>query len=156
MEKETRKMARKTAPPTGKVGRPQVIVDWEIAEELARIHCTKDEMAAVLKITTELLDTDCQRKFKIPFAQWYQKFSSQGKMSLRRKMFEVAHSGNVTMLVWLSKQHLGMKEPAVVLASSKIEREEIAMLDDKSLEAVARRILQEGYDPKGKGIKLVS
>ena len=31
-------------------------------------------------------------------------------MSLRRKQFETALAGNVTMMVWLGKQYLGQKD----------------------------------------------
>jgi hypothetical protein len=34
----------------------------------------------------------------------------EGKSSLKRKMFEIALKGNATMLIWLSKQYLGMRD----------------------------------------------
>jgi len=129
--------------------------DWEMAEALGKIHCTEVEILAVMKTTKSKLETALKNHGFSSYTEWYAKHSSHGKMSIRRKMFEVAENGNVQMLVWLSKQYLGFREPAVELASRKIEKEEIAKLDDNTLEAVARRILQEDHKSK-KGIQLVS
>lgn len=131
------------------------VIDWDIAEGLARIHCTQAEIISVLRVTQVTLDKHIKKDHHMTYAEWYAKHSAAGKMSIRRKMFDVAEGGNVQMLIWLSKQHLGFREPAVELASKKIEKEEIAKLDDQSLEAVARRILQEDHKSR-KGIQLVN
>ena len=35
------------------------------------------------------------------------------KVSIKRKQFELAMQGNVQMLIWLGKQHLGQKDKPV-------------------------------------------
>jgi len=44
------------------------------------------------------------------FSVVYKRFQGQGKQSLRRKQFEAAIKGNVTMMIWLGKQNLGQSD----------------------------------------------
>lgn len=44
------------------------------------------------------------------FSQVIKEGREQGKMSLKRKQYEVAMSGNVTMLIWLGKITVGQVE----------------------------------------------
>ena len=93
-----------------KGGRPHAIINWETVNQLIAIQCTGEEIAGVLKIDYDTLNKAIKREFNSCFSDYYKKHSSKGKVSLRRKQFEVAHSGNVTMLIWLGKQHLGQTD----------------------------------------------
>jgi hypothetical protein len=44
------------------------------------------------------------------YAAYFEQKAAKGRISLRRKQFEVAQGGNVTMLIWLGKQHLEQAE----------------------------------------------
>ncbi len=44
----------------------------------------------------------------------------QGKASLRRKQYEIAMSGNTTMLIWLGKQALGQSDKQEILQTGPI------------------------------------
>ena len=85
-----------------KGGRPKKDIDPKIVYDLAKIHCTVEEMASILDCTRETL-------YK-RFSDIMQKGFDDGKKCLRRKMFEIADKGNVPMMIWLSKQHLSMKD----------------------------------------------
>jgi hypothetical protein len=63
---------------------------------------TQEDCAAVLKISVDTL----QRRYLEPYNAGLQKC----KASLRRKQFELAQAGNVTMLIWLGKNLLGQKD----------------------------------------------
>lgn len=84
------------------VGRPRKKIDPIQVYEMARIHCTYEEMAAALLTSPDTL----KKNFSdiIDFAR------QEGKKGLRRKMFETAEQGNTQIMIWLSKNHLGMKE----------------------------------------------
>jgi len=84
-----------------KVGRPLIEIDYATVEKLALIHCTQEEIAHFLGVS---VDTLLSRK---EFVEIYKKGISKGKMSLRRMMWKQAEEGNVTMMIWLSKQLLG-------------------------------------------------
>lgn len=44
------------------------------------------------------------------FSTIYDKKRCGGKIAVRRKQFQVAESGNVSMLIWLGKQWLGQTD----------------------------------------------
>jgi hypothetical protein len=110
-----------------RTGRPKVAIDYKLVEELAEIQCTLDEMSSVLGISRQTLAKDEL------FNEIYQKGLQNGKKSLRRKMYHVAMSGNNTMLIWLSKQYLGMREPKqdISLDTNQDVVNEIKALTDK-------------------------
>lgn len=81
------------------MARPPKPVDENLLRKLAAIHCNQDEMASVLGVSVDTL----HRRF----ADQIKEARDEGKMSLRRKMWEMALNGNVTLLVWLSKNELG-------------------------------------------------
>jgi len=74
----------------------------KLVENLAMIHCNWREIAASVGEKDDYL----QKRF----SSFYEKGRERGKMTLRRKMFETALGGNVTMQIWLSKQYLGMAD----------------------------------------------
>lgn len=48
---------------------------------------------------------------KVTFSQAFKKYSANGRVSLRRAQYRKAvDEGNVPMLIWLGKQHLGQSE----------------------------------------------
>jgi hypothetical protein len=85
------------------VGRPKKEIDREQVLELAKIHCTYAEMAAVLNCNESTL--------KRRFADLIERGREEGKMSLRRAQFDLAlNRKNVAMLIWLGKQILGQTD----------------------------------------------
>jgi len=107
-KKVTKKAPRKTVK-KNPGGRPRIEIDIENLRGLAVIHCTQDEIAAVLKISTSTLDrmlADKDGKY------WcaYKEGLASGKKSLRRAQVAAAMKGNSTMLVWLGKQILGQRD----------------------------------------------
>lgn len=92
-------------------GRPAIVVNWELIDYLASIKCTSEEIAGACGCDHETL----RRKWAtlnpgILFEHYLDEKRSLGRASLRRKQFEVAQSGNVTMLIWLGKQLLDQKD----------------------------------------------
>jgi hypothetical protein len=84
------------------LGRPRRNIDPLQVYEMARIHCTWEEMASALLVSPDTLETH--------FSGIVNLARSEGKKGLRRKMFETAEQGNTSMMIWLSKNHLGMKD----------------------------------------------
>lgn len=92
------------------MARPRKVIDWEHVANLCGIQATQEEIAQFVKCSVDTLDRACKRMHKESFAEFYKKKAVGGKMSLRRNMFQKAFGGNVTMMIWLSKQHLGMSD----------------------------------------------
>ena len=93
-----------------KGGRPRAVIDYDTLKKLCAIHCTGEECAAILGVDYDTLDTALKRDKHGGFSEYFKKHSAKGKMSLRRRQFEQAESGNTTMLVWLGKQYLGQTD----------------------------------------------
>lgn len=95
-------MARK---PTGQPnGRPRKEVDLTVVRKLASIGCTQREIASILEVS---IDTLTSRE---GFSDAYNIGFDEGKVSLRRKQFQVALGGNPNMLKWLGIQFLDQRD----------------------------------------------
>lgn len=96
---------------------------WTQVEKMAAIFCTGEEIAHVLNISYDTLERRVKEKYKVSCAEHIKKHSAMGKMSLRRKQYEVAKGGNVSMLIWLGKQYLNQtdkKEDNVKVSGQKL------------------------------------
>lgn len=91
-------------------GRPKLDVDWKLAENLAKIQCTGEEMAAILGMSYDTLERRIKEEFETDFADWFKQKGAHGKASLRRRQYQAAEAGNATMLIWLGKQWLGQSD----------------------------------------------
>lgn len=111
-------MAEKPTVKKGAGGRPKKVIDYELVEKLAHIHCTQEEIAEVLGVSVKTLQRNKE------FCRIYKKGISSGKMSLRRQQWKAAERGNTTMLIWLGKQYLEQKDDADMNA---LKKEELAM-----------------------------
>ena len=77
-------------------------IDKEQVEKLASFGCTNVEIASFFGCDESLI-----RK---SYSENITKGKDKGKIRLRQLMFRSAESGNVAMLIWLSKQYLGMSD----------------------------------------------
>ena len=87
---------------TKSIGRPNKKVDEKVIANLSQIGCTQEEIGSVVGISARTL----QRRY----AEIIEVNKNKGKASLRKKMWQTALRGNPNMMVWLSKQALGMKD----------------------------------------------
>lgn len=97
------------------MARPKKIIDPKQVEELAAIQCSLAEMSAVLRCDKKTL----YNRFAAEMAAGRER----GKSSLKRKQYEVAMSGNATMLIWLGKQHLEQSDKNEQRFDGKLETE---------------------------------
>ena len=93
--------------PKNKGGRPTKPIDYKRLDAMCAIHCTGEECAAILDMDYDTMNRTLKRDGHIGFTEYFKQKGANGKMSLRRKQFDHAMSGNATMLIWLGKQWLG-------------------------------------------------
>ena len=93
---------KKAAAPSAPVGRPPIEVDVKLLEAMAERALTQADCAAVMGISVDTI----QRRYLEVYERGVQKACA----SLRKKQFELAIAGNVTMLIWLGKNLLGQKD----------------------------------------------
>jgi hypothetical protein len=95
-------------------GRPPTVIDWSIFDALCQVQCTKQEIAAYFRCSEDAVERAVRREKRTTFSAYYNQHAGIGKMSLRRKQFQMALNGNVTMLIWLGKQTLGQADQSKV------------------------------------------
>ena len=93
-----------------KMGRPKIEVNWGIAENLASIQATGEEIAHVMGFSYDTLEKRIREEFNCSFTEWYSIHSSKGKVSLRRLQYKSAQDGSVPMQKWLGQQWLGQSD----------------------------------------------
>lgn len=109
------------------MARPLKIIDEDAVRKLASIQCSYEEMAAVLKCDPKTLSNR--------FSQAIKEGRSQGRMSLKRKQYEMAMGGNITMLIWLGKQYLEQSDKVDQKVETKDVTNESKELADKIIKA---------------------
>jgi len=92
------------------MGRPVKAFSVELFRKLCAMQCTKEEIAHCLDMSLTTLERRVDKSFKDTFEGAFKRFSAMGKASLRRKQFQLALTGDKTMLVWLGKQYLGQAD----------------------------------------------
>lgn len=93
----------------GQIKQKQATINQKNFEGMCYVQCTKEEICAILDVSDETLTRWCKDTYGMNFEGAFKKFSQGGKMSLRRNMFRQSEH-NPTMAIWLSKQHLGMRD----------------------------------------------
>lgn len=93
-----------------RTGRPKVEISKIDFEKLCAMMATENDIADWFECSIDTICRWCKRTYKTTFADIYKKKSAKGRVSLRRKQFELAQQGNVTLLIWLGKQQLGQRD----------------------------------------------
>lgn len=119
------------------MARPQLEIDPEVVEKLASIHCTMKEIAAIVECSVDTLERR--------FADLIKTGQEKGKTSLRRAMFKKAleNGGHPTMMIWLSKQHLGMSDKVEQTVDTRFietAKEFEALPDDQKIDRLRQAI----------------
>lgn len=106
-----RPAVKKAKKKVNKGGRPRIDIDYKKLDAMCAIQCTGEECAAILDIDYDTLNNTLKLDGHGGFSDYFKKKGANGKMSLRRKQYDLASNGNATMLIWLGKQWLGQHEP---------------------------------------------
>lgn len=110
------------------MARPKKDINPITVLELSSAFCTIEQMATILHCSADTLTRN--------FAGIIKEGRATAKRSLLKKQFDVAMGGNVTMLIWLGKQHLEQSEkieqhvnvlPTTTRVVSFDEKEQIEM-----------------------------
>jgi hypothetical protein len=88
----------------------KVDIDWEKVGKLLNAQCSGSSIATMLGIHENTLYDRCRTDLEMEFMAFSQKKKAEGVELLKAKQFDVANSGNATMLIWLGKQILGQRD----------------------------------------------
>jgi hypothetical protein len=89
------------------MGRPRIEIDWEQFDKLCGLQCTLAEISSYFDCSEDTIERRVVETYCITFAERFAQKRGRGKIALRRKQYEGAMAGNVTLLIWLGKQYLG-------------------------------------------------
>lgn len=92
------------------MSRPKTEIDWARVDELLVAQCDGAGIASILGIHPNTLYRLCEEEFSMSFSAYSQQKRGEGRELLRAKQYELALSGDKTMLVWLGKQYLNQRE----------------------------------------------
>lgn len=92
------------------MSRPRTEINWEEFDKLCAIQSTRREVACWFECSEDTIERACEREKGMGFAAYFDEKAGSGKISLRRKQFELAMSGDRVMLIWLGKQYLGQAD----------------------------------------------
>lgn len=101
---------------TEKRGRKKIELnerDWKKVESMCAINCTGQEIAGVMGMHYDTLVARIKEVYQLNFSDYYAIHNSKGLVSLRRKQYDSAMSGNTQMLIHLGKYYLGQSERPV-------------------------------------------
>ena len=107
--------------------RAELDIDVTELEKLGAIQATIRECAAFFGLSEKTVDRVLARN--AAYRDAYERGKDKGKMSLRRKQYELAMAGDKTMLIWLGKQLLGQVDKdgdALKIVVEHVGREEWA------------------------------
>lgn len=126
-----------------KMGRPKIEIEEEAFIKLCGIQCTLYEIAAWFSCSEDTIQRWCLRNFEETFAVVYKRYSSAGRSSLRRWLWHSAESGNTTMQIWLSKQHLDMKDEPNATPPPQDKKEYIVLWQDDEPTSISQDEAQD-------------
>ena len=103
------------------MSRPRKEIDFNELEKLCGLQCTAEEIAGWFGVSVDTIERRVKEKYDIGFAEYFDQRRSDGKISLRRRQFQTAMSGNPSLLIWLGKQYLGQSDKQDISQTSTIQ-----------------------------------
>lgn len=127
-----------------KRGPKPVEINWADFDKLCVMQCTLAEIASWFDCSEDTIERNVKKEKGIKFADYFRQKRGKGKVALRRKQYELAIGGNVTLLIWLGKQWLDQKEKYDV--DEKSETHIFTQEEDKLIADKMRRIYKKRED----------
>jgi len=89
-------------------GRPKAKMTVEEVENLSRLNCTMDELAAYFGVDVRTVQLRAQKEPK--FREAIEHGQAIGRLSIRRHQIRLLEQGNPAISIWLGKQLLGQRD----------------------------------------------
>lgn len=92
------------------VGRPRREFDTKLFENLCYIQCTREEIAFAFGCDPDTLNRWCNATYGANFTAVKEWYGSDGRMSLRRHLFEQSKKGQTGATIFALKAYCGITE----------------------------------------------
>lgn len=103
----------------------EIPFNWVAIDALLAAGCTGREVASYLGCHEDTLYNRVVNVHGILFSEYSAKLRSKGDSFLKKKQFDTAMNGNVTMQIWLGKQRLGQRENDVQAGFTKEQSDKL-------------------------------
>jgi hypothetical protein len=110
------------------IGRPKKEIDWKTLDNILQFGARLIDCSDILDLSDDVIQARIKEKFNCTFTEYRERKMSKMRMKLLQKQYDVAMKGNVSMLIWLGKQHLNQKDKH----ETDIKAENIQIVIDKS------------------------
>lgn len=100
-------------------GRPRIPIDWKEFDKLCELQCTQSEIASWFDCSPDTIDRAVRREHDIGFAEYFELKRGKGKISLRRKQWQLADN-NASMAIFLGKNILGQTDKQEVMVEAAV------------------------------------
>lgn len=138
-----------------KMGRPRIVINFDLIDKLAESFCNCDEIvealnAAGTKCSYDTVERRVKKAKNKTFAEYVkQKREGVAKPKLRKAQLEAAYKGNPTLLIWLGKQYLRQSdtpqnegddsqehefEEALTVSAAALWEEELKKTEEETIE----------------------
>ncbi len=106
--------------------------DVEQFTKLCAIFCTKGEVCSIMSLDPRTLDRLIAENLPDTptWSEAFAHYSGAGRAALRRRLFELANTGDRTALIFLAKNYLGMSDSGLTYMSARVANKESMLLDD--------------------------
>jgi hypothetical protein len=94
--------------------KPRKIIDWEKVDRLIEAGCSGHEIAPAIGIDSDTLYSRCVHDNGSTYSDYSAKLKAKGEGLIKAKQFQLAMSGNPSMLIWLGKNRLGQSDKAQI------------------------------------------
>ncbi len=112
-------------------GRPKIELNWNEFNKLCYFQCTLWEIAAWFDCSEDTIERRVKEEHGVTFAEYFKHFSGKGKVSLRRKGFEMAMEGNSQVWKFFAQNFLDMNDKQDVTVQTSIRTPETdAVIND--------------------------
>lgn len=101
------------------IGRPEKEIKWDVLDGILQFGATLIDCSEILGHAEDTIQRRIKKDFKMTFSEYRHRKMARMRMKLLQKQYDVAINGNVTMLIWLGKQHLGQSDKTEIHESSQ-------------------------------------
>lgn len=91
-------------------GKAHKKIDWNKVDELLKAQCHGTEIAAILGVSEDTLYNHCFFEHNVNWNQYKNPPKDAGKGLVKYEQYKEARSGNVQMMIFWGKNHLGQRD----------------------------------------------
>jgi len=106
-------MSKKHIPTGNPRGRPKIALDWDQFDKLCFLQCTQLEIASFFNCTIDTLENRCKAEKGMIYSDYYKTKAVKGKISVRRKAFQLIEKGNPAVIIFALKNLIGWTDRMV-------------------------------------------